>query len=155
MRKSNLMLKLALVLALAAGSAFAQKAGDAMQAKKANTSVYANEVREAYESPVGSIGPSDVVSVTEVKRNHLKIRTSSGIEGFVERKDLSKASNAAAKNRAFAFEAAEVVGYLDNPTPIYIIDMDDPNADPISLDRSFKEALKENVDKETMDRLAR
>ncbi|MCL2218310.1 MAG: hypothetical protein FWB94_00265 [Chitinispirillia bacterium] len=154
MRNSKLV-KLVLILALVAGLGFAQKAGDAMQAKKANTQIYANEVREAYESPIGSIGTNDVVTVLTVGRNHIKIRTNAGIEGFVEKRDLNKASAAAAKNRAFAFEAAEVIGYLDNPTPVYIIDMDDPNADPISLDRSFKEALKENVDKETMERLSR
>jgi len=49
------------------------------------------------------------------------------------------------KNRAkksMAFEAAEVMGYLDNPTPTYIVDIDDPNADPIFLDRSFKDHIK-------------
>jgi len=35
------------------------------------------------------------------------------------------------------------MGYLDCPTPIYIIDIDDPNADPITLDRSFKENIKQ------------
>jgi hypothetical protein len=147
--------KIALILALAAGSAFAQKVGDSMQARRANTAVYANEIREAFESAIGSIGTSDIVTISEVRRNHFRIRTASGVEGFVEKKELNKASAAASKNRAFAFEAAEVIGYLDNPTPVFILDMDDPNADPISLDRSFKDALKENVDKETMERLAR
>jgi len=53
------------------------------------------------------------------------------------------------------FDNAEVIGYLDNPTPVYIIDSDDPNADPINLDRSFKDALRENVDKETVERQAK
>ena len=154
MRDSKLV-KIALILALAAGFAFAQRVGDAMQARRANTQIYANEVREAYEQPLGTIGTNDLVTITEVRKNHFKVRTGGGVEGFVEKRDVNKASAAAAKNRAFAFEAAEVIGYLDNPTPIYIIDMDDPNADPISLERSFKEALKENVDKETMERISR
>jgi tetratricopeptide (TPR) repeat protein len=53
----------------------------------------------------------------------------------------SKAKSTASKS--MAFEAAEVVGYCDNPTPIYIVDIYDPNADPIVLDRSFKENIKE------------
>jgi hypothetical protein len=53
------------------------------------------------------------------------------------------------------FEGADVIGYLDNPTPVFIMDIDDPNADPITLDRSFKDALKVNVDRETMERVAR
>jgi len=37
------------------------------------------------------------------------------------------------------FEAAEIVCIMDLPTPIYIVDIDNPNADPIILDRSFRE----------------
>ena len=59
---------------------------------------------------------------------------------------------AVGKSKTFVFDNAEVIGYLDNPTPVYIIDIDDPNADPINLDRSFKDALRENVDKETVER---
>jgi hypothetical protein len=143
----------ALALALAAGFAFAQKVGDSMQPRKANTQIYANEVRGTYEAPVASVGQSDILTVTEVRKNHLKVSTASGAEGFVQRSDLSKASNAAiAKSRAYTFGAMEVQGYNDVPTSIYIIDETDPNADPISLDRSFKEALKVNVDRETMER---
>jgi len=148
--------KVAIILAIAAGVAVAQKVGDSMQPRRANTQMFANEIREAYESPIASLGTGDIVTISEVKRNHFRVRTGTGVEGWIEKKELNKASAAAAsKNRAFAFEAAEVVGYLDNPTPVYIIDMDDPNADPISLDRSFKDALKENVDRETVERLAR
>jgi len=83
------------------------------------------------------------------------VRTSSGDEGYVPKNELTKISAKSSASKSMAFEAAEVMGYLDNPTPVYIVDIDDPNADPITLDRSFKDALKENVDKETMERLAR
>ncbi|GBU22702.1 hypothetical protein R80B4_02614 [Fibrobacteres bacterium R8-0-B4] len=83
------------------------------------------------------------------------MRTSSGDEGYVQKNELTKVSSKSAASKSMAFEAAEVMGYLDNPTPVYIVDIDDPNADPITLDRSFKDALKENVDKETMERLAK
>jgi hypothetical protein len=50
------------------------------------------------------------------------------------------------------FDNADVIGYLDNPTPVYIIDAEDPNSDPINLTRSFKDALRVNVDQETIER---
>jgi hypothetical protein len=56
------------------------------------------------------------------------------------------------KSKTFVFDNAEVMGYLDAPTPVYIIDSDDPNAERIYLDRSFKDALRDNVDKETIER---
>ena len=36
--------------------------------------------------------------------------------------------------RAFAFEASEIIGYLDSPTPVFIMDMNDPNEDFVGLD---------------------
>jgi hypothetical protein len=144
---------LTLIVGIAAVSVFAQKVGDAVQPKKANVGIYANQIREAYEQPVATIGTGDILQVLDAKGSSFKVRTSSGTEGWVQKSDVNKAQQR--KDRSFAFEAAEVIGYLDNPTPVYIIDMDDPNADPITLDRSFKDALKENVDKETMERLAR
>ncbi len=49
-----------------------------------------------------------------------------------------RAANTGNAQKSMAFEAAEVMGYLDNPTPIYIVDIDDPNADPITIDPDFR-----------------
>jgi hypothetical protein len=55
-------------------------------------------------------------------------------------------------NKLLKFDSTDVYGYLDNPAPIYIPGGDDPAAEPIRLDRSFKDALCANLDKETIDR---
>ena len=76
------------------------------------------------------------------------MQTASGETGWIEKRLVVTTS----KSKTFVFDDAEVIGYLDNPTPVYIIDADNPNADPIKLDRSFADALRENVDKETVER---
>jgi hypothetical protein len=58
-------------------------------------------------------------------------------------------------SKSMSFEAAEVRDYLDVKTPIAILDIGEAETDPISLNRSFKDALKENIDKESVERIAR
>ena len=142
----------ALVIAVFSMSVFAQKEKQMVAKKEAK--VFANEVREPYEQPIFTAYEKDLLTVLETKKNHYKVRTAGGDIGFVEKNQLKDPPKNSASSK-FVFEGADVIGYLDNPTPVYIIDMDDPNADPITLDRSFKEALKENVDRETMERVAK
>jgi len=108
-----------------------------MQPKKRDTKIYANEIREAYEAPIETVGPNDVLTVLETKRYYYRVRSSSGIEGYVQKNELTKVNAKSAGSKSMAFEAAEVMGYLDNPTPVYIVDIDDPNADPITLGGGF------------------
>ncbi len=119
------------------------------QPVKDGVKVYKSDTRQLYEEPILTVGTSDRLQVLDSKKDMHKIKTSDGTIGWVEKKDVSVLSG---KSKTFVFDNAEVVGYLDNPTPVYIIDTDDPNADPISLDRSFKDALRENIDKETIER---
>jgi len=146
----------ALVVAVFSMSVFAQREKQMVPKKEAR--IFANEIREPYEQPVFTATDKDFLTILETKKNHFRVSTAGGITGWVEKNALKDPPRDRGGNSASArmvFEGADVIGYLDNPTPVYIIDMDDPNADPITLDRSFKDALKENVDRETMERVAR
>ncbi len=113
--------------------------------------VYENEIRKAYENPIATVNSADRLQVLEEKRDHLKVKFGSST-GWVEKRLVA---NAARGSKTFLFDDAEVLGYLDNPTPVYIIDADDKDRDPIKLERSFAEALRENVDRETVERIAK
>lgn len=115
---------------------------------KDGAEVFQNEIRQLYEKPIFSVGTSDRLQVLDSKGGHYKVKGPDGQIGWIEKSIVA----ATGKSKTFVFDNAEVVGYLDNPTPVYIMDTDDPNADPINLDRSFKDALRENVDKETVER---
>jgi len=149
MRSRTLSMVVVLAVAFSVVSVFAQKQ---MQPRKSDTKIYANEVRAAYETPVATVGPNEVLTVEATVKGHYKVRTASGDVGYVAKDDLTKVS--AAKSRTITFEGADVIGYNDTRSPLFILDVDEADADPISLDRSFKEALKQNVDKETLARLA-
>jgi hypothetical protein len=58
-----------------------------MKPKYENTKMYQSEHLGAYGSP-SIIGPNDVLTVLYAEKNYYKVRTASGKEGFVMRKDV-------------------------------------------------------------------
>ena len=119
-----------------------------VQPIKDEVGIYKNEIREVYEKPITTVGTADRLTVIGRGKMTYKVKTPSGEIGWVEQRQVAIVG----KSKTFVFDDAEVVGYLDNPTPVYIIDADNPNSDPIKLDRSFADALRENVDRETIER---
>jgi hypothetical protein len=91
------------------------------------------------------------LEVVQTGRDSYKVRVQ-GQTGWIEKR-MAVAS--AKGSKSYTFDDAEVIGYLDNPTPVYIIDADDKESEHIKLDRSFAEALRENVDEETIERQAK
>ena len=135
---------LLIVMFFASSTTFAQKF---VQPKRASVGLYANEKRGVNEQAVKTLGVDDRLKVLSTKRNHYFVQMDDGTKGWVEKRLC-----AAASGKSFMFDDAEVIGYLDSPTPVYIIDADSKDATPIKLDRSFAEALRENVDRETVER---
>ena len=136
----------AMVLA-AVASVAGQGAQKYVSAKKVDTGIFENEVRKLYEQPILKVTTDDRLLVLKETRGSYQVEFG-GKRGWVDKGSVV----AVGKSKTFVFDNAEVIGYLDNPTPVYIIDADDPNANPITLDRSFKDALRENVDRETVER---
>jgi hypothetical protein len=133
------------VLALSTG-VFAQQA-KFVQPTKNGVGLYQNEVRKLNEDAKMTVGIEDRLQVMSAGSNHYKVKTATGDVGWVEKRLV-----AATSGKKFMFDDAEVIGYLDNPTPVYIIDADNKDAQPIKLDRSFADALRQNVDRETVER---
>jgi hypothetical protein len=71
-----------------------------------------------------------------------------------KKEELSKVSAKSAASKSLHFDATEVQGYLETPSIVSVLDIDDAAADPIVLNRSFKDALKENIDRESMERIS-
>lgn len=148
MRISSLTLVAALVLAFSVSVVAKPKW---VQPQKESVGVYENQIRKTYEEPIATASTSDRLEVLGEERNHYKVRYNNQT-GWVEKRLVAAVAQG---SKSYMFDDAEVIGYLDNPTPVYIIDADDRERDPIKLDRSFAEALRENVDRETLERQAR
>ena len=135
---------------LVAVSSFAQKTFY-VTPKEDNVGIYANQVRQMNEKAVEVVGRTSTLRVLETKNNSYKVKTDAGNEGWIEKR-LATVNDA---KKAYTFDDVEVQGYLDNPTPIYITDMDDGGVTAIELDRSFADALKRSTDKERVNRTIR
>lgn len=141
MRISHLFIAVAFL----AASAFSQKY---IQPKNDIVGIYANQTRLVYEEAIEKVGPDARLLILEEKGAFYKVKCESGQTGWIEKKLVVTLS----KSKAFKFDQTEVIGYLDNPTPVYILDSDDPNANRIYFDRTFKNELRANVDQETVQR---
>jgi hypothetical protein len=137
-----------LVAAAVTAGVFAKDDQKFVTPTKDEVGVYKNDVREVYEKPIATVGMNDRLNILGASKQNYKVKTPGGEVGWVEKRLVVVTG----KSKTFVFDDAEVIGYLDNPTPVYIIDADNPNADPIKLDRSFADALRENVDRETVER---
>lgn len=144
----RLRIALGVLIAVMTASVFAANDQKFVTPTKDEVGIYKNDVREVYEKPIATVGLSDRLNVLGKSKQNYKVKAPSGEVGWVEQRLVVMTG----KSKTFVFDDAEVIGYLDNPTPVYIIDADNPNADPIKLDRSFADALRENVDRETVER---
>jgi len=129
----------------------AGKTGDKfVQPAKDSLAVYKNATHEASEQPVGYVNSADKLLVVGSDKINYKIELpAGGGNGWIGKNQAIVAG----KNTTIIFNDAEVIGYLDNPTPVYIIDSDNPNADPIKLDRTFANVLTDNLDRNTVEQM--
>ncbi len=112
--------------------------------------IYKDKTHGATDQPLYTVGTEDRLVLVKTEGDYDRVANVDGVTGWVDKKFLV----AMGVKNTFSFENTDVLGYIDNPTPVYILDADDPNAEKITLDRSFKDALRDNVDKLTIEREA-
>jgi hypothetical protein len=138
-------MKTLLLLAVCAG-AFA---GDLYVCTRNHDHVYANKIRQLWEKPVFSVQPGDLLNVLAVSEHKYNVQNSDGARGWIEKSVCVRAKHGS----RFSFAPAEVIGYLDAFGGSIIL-LSTPQEDiQISLDRSFRDALAENIDRETVCRI--
>jgi hypothetical protein len=112
--------------------------------------VYLNQIRAVYETPLFTISTADRLLVIQETTQHLKVQNIGGDSGWVERRLVTSAR----LGLQIDCSITDVIGFIDINTPKAVIGMPDPISEPIRLDRSFADALRENSDRETIERIA-
>lgn len=82
----------------------------------------------------------------------LKVKTEYGVEGWVLKKAMEKTDKDPTA-QDFSMEEKKIIGYLEMPQAVYILDVSDTSAVPILLHRSFQDLLITRIDRETFERL--
>lgn len=125
--------------------------GKIVQPKEGIAGVYANQIRQLYEEALFRVTAADRLLVLEEKGDFYKVQSTEGEMGWIEKRLCINLGRSA----KFTFKSIGIEGYPDNPTLINIGLPDDPGFEPISLDRSFRDAIRDNVDEECVRRQAR
>ncbi|HUI91208.1 MAG TPA: hypothetical protein VLX68_03070 [Chitinivibrionales bacterium] len=128
-------------------AAWAQKQMYAIPVQK-DVPVYQNRIRKVYEKPLFVMEEQGRYVVVEKAKDALKVQDGDRKAGWVEKGKVKTVL----ENKEFSFDAVQVQPWIDNPQLVVIIDGNDPSAKPIVLERSFADALRENVDQETINR---
>lgn len=140
------ILMLMIIMAGTFTSSFARQ--EYVVAKEENTPIYRNRLRKLYEQSVFTISPDEQVRVLKREGRHLRVENSNRQHGWVEVKHVLPV----AASKKISFDDVFVEGYINNPDPAIIFGSTDPEDNMIKLDRSFRDALRENVDRETVMR---
>ena len=138
-------------LFIGAASAAGKPSDKFVQPVKDSTSIFKNSAHNASDLPLAVVNSQDKLLVIGADRLNYRVQLPSGENGWID-KNMAIVSG---KSTTLVFEDAEIIGYLDNPTPVYIIDSDNPNADPIKLDRTFANVLTDNIDRNTVDQMTK
>jgi hypothetical protein len=111
---------------------------------------YQNEIRKLYEKPVFIVGSDSRLVIKETGKTAVRVQGLDGRTGWVE-KALVKIIR---DNKKYSYDSIEIEARLDDPFMPLIFGGNEYWGKPIALDRSFAEALRENVDRETIQRQA-
>ena len=58
---------------------------------------------------------------------------------------------AAAGDKSMQLEGVDVIGWLDNPSAVFVLENDISDFDGVTIDRDFKEYLQHTMDRESME----
>jgi hypothetical protein len=137
----------AMLLAWCAMS-IAASADTVVLVKRDNAGVYQNRIRKIFETPLFTVLTQDRLLVKETKGDRYLVRYREGREGWIEKSACVRAPRSA----TFTYDPVELTAFHNGLNPIHIGAPSDQPDEMILLDSSFKEELRLNTDKESIER---
>jgi len=117
--------------------------------KTGGATVYKAEASDESDK-VMDLGPGDEVSILKQGKARSMIKTSGNIKGWVNNSTVERVK--ITSGGAHNLKDVEVVGWLDNPSAVYILDNTNPDLNALPIDRNFSSEIVEKKDREEVER---
>jgi hypothetical protein len=108
------------------------------------------QVRGVFEAPLFVVGASDHLVVLQRTTDRVQVRDAQGRVGWVDAAEVTLS----AARVGYWFESAAVDRYMDSPDPRFVIGDPIIGDDAMLRGRSFSAEVRENIDKESLQRRA-
>ena len=117
--------------------------------KSANTPIFKTEASEG-EDKLADLGGGDEVTILKQSKSRSLVKTGGGIKGWVDNGGIERVK--ITSGGSHNLKDVEVVGWLDNPSAVYILDNTNPDLNALPIDRNFDKEIIEKKDREEVER---
>ena len=132
----------AVLLVLAVGVSFAQGTNK-VKSKRGDIQLMSSE---GGSSVVCQASFNDELTILKKQGNHTLVKGSCG-QGWVSNGDVEIVAKGPG-DKGMKIDAVDVVGWMDNPSAVFVLDQDAGSFDGINIDRNFNDYLRNTVDRE-------
>lgn len=102
-------------------------------------------------------GSSDVVceapfseELSVLKQSGTRVLVKGSCQGWVEKSAIEYIAKAAG-DKGMNLDEVDIVGWLDNPSAVFVLDDASEDVDGVNLDRNFSEYLTHTLDRERIE----
>lgn len=117
--------------------------------KSGGAAIYKTEAADEGDK-IADIGTGDEVVILKQSKARSLIKTSGNIKGWVDNSTIEKVKITSGGQHNL--KDVEVVGWLDNPSAVYILDNTNPDLNALPIDRNFNNEIVEKKDREEVER---
>ncbi|MCF0221318.1 MAG: hypothetical protein HUK19_03395 [Fibrobacter sp.] len=95
---------------------------------------------------VCTAGFNDELTIVKDDETEVLVKGNCG-QGWVAKSKIEYVAQLAG-DKSMKLEGVDVVGWLDNPSAVFVLENDDLDFDGVNIDRDFKEYLQHTMDRE-------
>ena len=98
---------------------------------------------------VCTAGFNDEMAIVKEGDTEVLVKASCG-QGWVQKSQVETIV-AAAGDKSMKLEVVDVVGWIDNPSAVFVLEQDAADFESVNIDRDFKEYLQHTMDREQVE----